>query len=143
MTPEQKKFLTRRLRAASKSQPELIRLKALLLRFGGEYLVAPPNPDSDVRALLESGFLISGAISLKRMKRSSCHQNVSQLWRKRRSGIIGIATGYALSDDGLWRQHSWGLRRDGVLETTEPRAKYFGIILQDEKADQFAERNPS
>ena len=142
MIAEQKKFLTRRLRAASKSQPELMRLKALLLRSGGEFLVAPPKPDSDVRALLESGFLISGAISLKRMQCRSCHQNVSQLWRERGSGIIGIATGYALSEDRLWRQNSWGLRRAGVLETTEPRAKYFGIIFQGEKADQFADNNP-
>jgi hypothetical protein len=33
--------------------------------------------------------------------------------------------------------------REGVLETTEARAKYFGIILQGEKADFFAFSNPS
>lgn len=141
MDPERKKFLIRRLREASKEQPELRRLKSLLLRFGGEFLVAPPKPDEDIPSILKSGFLVGGRILFKPMTRSSCHQNVSRLWKNRRSGIIGIATGYALSADGLWRQHSWGLRRDGVLETTELRTKYFGLILQGEKADQFAESN--
>jgi hypothetical protein len=92
--------------------------------------------------LLESGFLTGGPIVLKAMKSSSCHQNVASLWRGRKFGIVGIATGYALSEDGLWRQHSWGVLRDGVLETTETRAKYFGIVLQGEKADHFAVCNP-
>jgi len=77
------------------------------------------------------------------MKSSSCHQNVAFLWTKRKFGIVGIATGYALTDDGLWRQHSWGILRDGVLETTEARLKYFGIVLQGERADFFAANNPA
>ncbi len=93
--------------------------------------------------LLQSGFLIGGTIVVKPMKRSSCHQNISALWQGRRHGIVGIATGYALSEDGPWRQHSWGLLRDGVLETTETRLKYFGIVLQGKKADKFAQCNPS
>jgi hypothetical protein len=70
-----------------------------------------------------------------------CHQNVAAAWRNRRTGIIAIATGYALSDDGLWRQHSWGILRNGILETTEVRIRYFGILLQDTRADEFAEAN--
>ena len=77
------------------------------------------------------------------MKSSSCHQNVALIWTRKQFGIIGIAIGYALSDDGLWRQHTWGVLRDGVLETTETRLKYFGIVLQGEKADFFAFSNSS
>lgn len=143
MTPDQKTFLNRRLRDAVGRQPELKRLKALLLRLGGDFLVAPPRPDQDVLLLLEQGFLTSGPTRLKVMKSSSCHQNVASIWTKRKFGIVGIATGYALSDDGLWRQHTWGILRDGVLETTEPRSKYFGIVLQGEKADFFAASNPT
>jgi hypothetical protein len=35
-------------------------------------------------------------------------------------GEVRIASGYALSSDGLWRQHSWGMDvADGrILETT-------------------------
>ena len=85
---------------------------------------------------------MSGPITLKEMRSSMCHQNVAAVWKSRRFGIIGVATGYALSEDGLWRQHSWGLLRDGVLETTEARLNYFGILLQNAGADYFAERNP-
>jgi hypothetical protein len=140
--PTRKKFLQGRLRKALKEQPDLKKLKVLLLRLGGEFLVAPPFFDQDVPTLLEAGFLMSGPITLKIMKSSMCHQNVASVWKGRRFGIVGVATGYALSDDGLWRQHSWGVLRNGVLETTEARLKYFGILLQSTRADHFAECNP-
>jgi hypothetical protein len=114
-----------------------------LLRLGGNLLVAPPKRDPDVAVLLESGFLTGGPVTLKLMKSSSCHQNVAKLWKDRNFGIVGIATGYALSKDGLWRQHSWGILRDGILETTEPRLKYFGIVLQGARANRFVKWNPS
>ncbi len=141
MSPEQKRLLKRRLREAESKQPDLKRLKVLLLRFGGEFLVAPPRPDPDLPILLESGFLASGPTTLKIMESSSCHRNVAAVWKAHRFGIVAIATGYALSDDGLWRQHSWGILRDGVLETTEARLKYFGIVLQGARADSFVAAN--
>lgn len=107
LSVEQKVFLNGRLRDAARIQPELLRPRALLLRFGGDALVAPPKRDPDLRVLLESGFLTAGPITLKLMKSSSCHQNVANLWKHRKYGIIGIVTGYALSEDRLWRQHSW------------------------------------
>ena len=139
---EQKAFLVRRLRKATQEQPELLKLKRLLLKIGGEFLVAPPKSDSDVPAILEAGFVMGGAITLKPMRDSSCHQNVAELWRKRKYGIVGIGTGYALTKDGLWRQHTWGILRDGILETTAPRIKYFGLVLQRDGADCFAQNNP-
>jgi hypothetical protein len=46
--------------------------------------------------------------------------------------VPAIGTGYALSEDGLWRQHSWGLREDGgVVETTSGREMYVGLRLPD------------
>jgi hypothetical protein len=141
MTPEQEKHLRRRLRKAVSEQPDLKRLKALLLRMGGDFLVAPPKPDPDVPMLLESGFLTGGPVKLKIMNASSCHQNVAAVWKGRRFGIVAVATGYALSEDGLWRQHSWGILRDGVLETTVGRLKYFGILLQGAAADHFVAHN--
>jgi hypothetical protein len=141
MTPDQEHFLRRRFREASGKQPELKRLKTLLLRLGGEYLVAPPKPDADISALLEHGLVISGPLKLKAMKASSCHQNIAALWQSGRSALVAVSTGYALSDDGLWRQHSWGILREGILETTVPRLKYFGLVLQGERADLFASQN--
>jgi hypothetical protein len=113
-----------------------------LLSFSGDFIVAPPRQDPDVPKLLKSGFLMSGPILMKPMKASMCHQNIAAIWRKGRKGVVGVATGYALSEDGLWRQHSWAVMRDGVLESTEKRLKYFGILLQDSEADHFAICNP-
>lgn len=141
MTPEQEELLNRRFREAVTQQPELEGLKEVLLRLGGELLVAPPKPDQDVPMLLERGFLMSGPIKLNVMESSSCHRNVASVWIRKEFGIVGIATGYALSEDGLWRQHSWGVLRDGVLETTEERLKYFGLLLQGNRADFFAKSN--
>ena len=112
-----------------------------MLRHGGDLLVAPPKADPDVQELLEFGILTGGIIKLNIMSSSSCHQNVASLWMDRKFGIVAVATGYALSDDGLWRQHSWCILPDGVLETTESRLKYFGIVLQGQRADHFAECN--
>jgi len=51
--------------------------------------------------LLGRGFLMSGPIMLKVMESSSCHRNVASIWIRKEFGIVSIATGYALSDDGL------------------------------------------
>jgi hypothetical protein len=135
---KRQEFLTNRLREAIAKQPELEQLNTLLLGLGGEFLVATQTPDDFVATLLECGFLIEGPITTYMMAPGSCHRNVATLWKQRQQGIVAIATGYALSDDGLWRQHSWGILRDGLLETTEERSKYFGIVLQGLEADLFA-----
>jgi hypothetical protein len=77
----------------------------------------------------------------KPMHPGTCHANISSLWKRRLRDIVAIGTGYALSADGLWRQHSWGVRRQGILETTALREKYFGILLQGSDADSFADAN--
>jgi hypothetical protein len=92
MTPKQKKFLRLRLREAASEQPDLKRLKTLLLRLGGEYLVAPPKPDGIVPFLLELGFLTGGPTTLRIMKDRLCLENVAAVWKARRFGIIAIAT---------------------------------------------------
>jgi hypothetical protein len=142
MTPEQESLSRRRLSEAIDGQPDLKDLEHLLLGLGGDFLVAPPKPDQDVPTLLAEGFLTYGPVKLEVMKSSSCHQNVASVWSTGDQGIVGIATGYALSNDGLWRQHSWGILRDGILETTQTRQKYFGILLQGERANFFAASNP-
>lgn len=141
MTPDQKKFLQGRFRKAVVEQPELKDLRSILISLGGDFIVAPPKRDPDVSRLLKWGFLMSGPILMRPMRESMCHQNVAAIWIKGRKGLVGIATGYALSQDGLWRQHSWAVMRDGLLESTEKRDKYFGILLQDSAADHFASCN--
>ena len=82
---------------------------------------------------------MEGSITYRRMEPSQCHLNVARLWNERKKGsrLIGVGTGYALSDDGLWRGHSWGLTKKGIIETTVRRVKYFGLSLVGEGADLF------
>ena len=137
----QRSMLRRRLRAAVAEQPEIKALRTLLLDLAGTELVAPPRCDFDIPILITAGFVMGGPIKLKIMGRSACHQNLARLWGRKRSGLIGIGTGYALSGDGLWRQHSCGVARQGVVETTQMREMYFGRLLQGQDADRFAVAN--
>jgi hypothetical protein len=141
MTTEGKRPLNHRFREASAQQPGLKLLKPLLLKLGGAYVVAPQKPDPDLALLIESGFVISGPVLVKSMDHHACHRNVAKMWKERKHGIVAIGSGYALSSDDLWWEHSWGIRRDGILETTMKRLKYFGLVLQGAKANSFAEMN--
>ncbi len=141
MTQEQGRLLDRRFREAAEQQPDLEVLRGLLLSLGGIHLVAPPSPDAALPLLIEAGFVMAGPVVRRTMKKSECHRNVAAIWIEKQHELIGIGTGYSLSDDGLWRQHSWGLRREGILETTVSRVKYFGVLLQHWDADSFAMAN--
>ncbi len=71
---------------------------------------------------------------------NGCHANAAMLWTD--GMVAAIGTGYALSDDGLWRQHSWGVDADGApVETTAARISYVGITLTAVPALQFAVSN--
>lgn len=134
MTPQQRSFLRKRLRIAGLKQPEIKLLRKVLLSLGGDEMVAPPGDfERDLEALLKLGHVTAGPVRLKVMKTSNCHGNIQELWNREAKGLVALCTGYALSDDGLWRQHSWGILREGVLETTEPRAKYFGVVYAPER----------
>jgi hypothetical protein len=141
MIDEQKRLLDRRLRQALEQQPEIRVLRRTLLDIGGIELVAPPWPDVDVPLLIKVGFVMAGPVHCEARGKSACHENVSRLWISKRPEVAGIGTGYALSGDRLWRQHSWLTLREGILETTRERAIYFGILLQGPPADSFAESN--
>src|ERR1700680_479941 len=141
MTKEQRRLLDRRFREAAEQHPHLEVLRRLLLGLGGIHLVAPPSPDAALPLLIDAGFVMAGPVVRRTMKRSECHRNVAEVWAEKQHELVGIGTGYSLSDDGLWREHSWGLRREGILETTVSRVKYFGILLQHRDADSFAMAN--
>jgi hypothetical protein len=141
MDEDQRSLLNRRLQAAIGEQPEIADLRALLLNIGGTELVAPPWPDCDMPDLIGEGFVMEGRVMLRIMQRSASHRNLSRLWERKRNGLVGIGTGYAMSDDGLWRQHSWGVGRRGIVETTQGHVKYFGLLLQGRAADSFAAAN--
>lgn len=116
-----------------------IKLRSELLNIGGDNVV--PSYEPDLRKMVERGSIIKPIeIIHSEMRSSKCHQNSAWLYRNDES-ITSIGTGWALSDDGLWRQHSWAHRGDEIVETTVKREKYFGLILEGEDAEEFCSKN--
>lgn len=106
--------------------------------------------EAELQALLTRGHFLPGMdVLLFKMENSACHRNAADLWLSGRepgcqSQAAGctLMSGYALSDDNLWRQHSWVVTKEGQLvETTTPRSRYFGYVLEGEEAEAFAWAN--
>ena len=124
-------------------------LEIELLAFAGDRVCLPRGGETDEKKLLAHGECWY-PIGVKLMvgEQSQCHRNSALMWEANRDKVR-IATGYALSDDGIWRQHSWcvtcdrrsGSRGGRVVETTEKRLLYFGVCLSDELADDFLYAN--
>lgn len=64
------------------------------------------------------------------------HWNAVLYWARfpERSTLV---TGYALDADGVWRNHSWILENDQLIETIAPKQAYFGVQLQEKLAWQL------
>ena len=109
---------------ALETMPELKPLQDKLLSLGGDWVAL--QPECNLEDLLNKGQLFKGKIIFKPMAPCKCHS--AQLWDKH-SKTYRIATGWALSSDGIWREHTWLLKGKAVIETTEPRTSYYGIVL--------------
>ena len=116
----------------------LTNLRNRLLRLGG-WAVILHFEEPDLDDILERGVLVRGKTARMRKGRPrDCHCNAA---RNARAGSDGIAimTGYALSEDGAWRQHSWNLDRTSnrIIETTVKRVAYYGFQMDDDQAARF------
>lgn len=128
LEPGRAAALRGRMDLAIAREPRHAELRARLLELGGHEVVLSGD-EPNLAPLLERGRSRPGAGSKAvPMTPSMCHSNAALLW-KASGGSIGVGTGYALSDDGLWRQHSWSTDRGVILETTAPRVLYFGRDL--------------
>lgn len=118
----------------------VVPLETLLLSLGGKRMVYVGEPD--LQRLLARGRVCEEPATLMRGEPSRCHTNAAGIWLKA-PAVYSIMTGYALSEDGLWRQHSWLWRKHPrgrqrkLVETTVRRVKYFGFVLEDEEAGAF------
>ena len=140
---KQREFLESRMRQALAMQPDFARLEERLLQVGGVMLVPPDGIEEDLDKILDRGEAFDGRNALlRRGQPIACHANSAALWETHPERYM-ICTGYALSKDGLWRQHSWVL--DGhlrrLIETTTVRLAYFGCRLDGLEAEVFAAAN--
>ena len=119
-------------------------LEQKLLTHGGIRMIYRYEPD--LKLLLQRGHIFNEPVDLVPGDLGQCHSNVARIWNEQRK-IHAIVTGYALSEDSLWRQHSWLLRETAsieqhhLVETTIKRIKYFGVILTEVEAESFFIKN--
>ncbi len=106
-------------------------LSRRLLSFGGVAVVPTFEPDELLVPLLARVEVVSGRDAVRvPMRRSDCHRNVRALAAGGVVPMPEVWSGYALSDDGLWRAHSWVVSDGRVVETTEPRVLYAGVRVE-------------
>ena len=155
MDARQAEFLRKRIADAARTEPRWLALRERLLSIGGKEIVvgfaeyfsdgiSPSALTKRARLFDARGVLkVTGA-------GGECHHNTAalcsgeQLWRflrRRDLPKVKIATGWALYEDGLWRNHSWGVTTDGtVVETTVPFAAYFGVVLSPAEQERFVKK---
>ncbi len=117
--------LDQRQQAVFKMCPKARKLRDLLLKQGGARVIWHIR-DQHIAEILEQGRTFdTPARLIDGGEKSACHQNVAMLFLQDQGVPV---TGYALSDDGYWRQHSWAWNEREVLETTKLRSAYFGFM---------------
>jgi len=119
-----------RRRLLLEERPELSILWDILLQAGGAEVVGQMENEAELDRLITRGFFQDGGgAKLMLGLPNRCHINAACAWRPEHKKYV-LVTGYALSEDGLWRQHSWLRDRKGrVVETTDPRLLYYGYEM--------------
>ena len=123
-----------------KKLKSMLDLRAKLLSFGGSE-VCMVGYDEDVGDIINRGQLWYGdRIHMMRGQPSQCHRNACYCWEANQDKAV-LCTGYALSEDGMWRCHSWLVelrpRKNRIVETTSPRVAYFGFGMNTDEAWNF------
>jgi hypothetical protein len=125
----------------------LYQLRKILLDFAGEdtCLCMGPAGVEDCKRLLKDGqFWLGRSAKMMKGETSQCHANSAELYDINKNNFdVRICTGYALSDDGMWREHSWLIRHhersNEIIETTVKRVCYFGWVLTPEECTTAVE----
>jgi hypothetical protein len=117
-------------------------LKERLLNIAGT-AVCLPVIEEDCRKIMERGSAVLGrAIIMKKGRDCACHSNTAAMWDVNKEKLT-IVTGYGLSEDSVWRQHSWGVMTETgqIVETTTKRRMYYGFRLTEAEAESFYDSN--
>lgn len=117
----------------------LLSLRKILLSISGKEMVPAREPYLD-KIVTDGSVIEPMDIVVIKGQDSECHQNSALLYQND-ARVNKIGTGWALSKDGLWRQHSWGMKNSELIETTTKRTKYYGILLKNTEAENFVSKN--
>lgn len=123
-----------------KNGHRMLELRDKLLSFGGQEACLPVYEEDLVKILDRGQLWVGDRITMMRGRPSQCHMNSAYCWDANKDKAA-LCTGYALSSDGLWRQHSWCIhlkpRKNRVVETTVERIAYFGFVMTEQEATEF------
>jgi len=117
------------LRAHSARTPEWKTLGRRLKAIGGTVVCA--TFEEDIQLILDRGKTwvpLQKEIVLIRGEAIRCHDNSILL--QEANPHLHLCTGYALSNDGIWRSHSWCFEEQSyrIVETTLKRVAYHGAV---------------
>ena len=117
---------------------QVLELCAALLSYGGEAVVVLFEEENANELFARHGEIVNfKSLKFKIGEERQCHENSAKLWKSNEDKFC-LMTGYGLSDDGLWRRHSWVIDDEAdVVETTLERTLYFGIRLNRDQANAF------
>jgi len=118
-----------------------VKLANQLLEMEGDSVVIHDDETPTFRAWIagEGTDQTRETIKVVPCQPNECHRNCATLW-KLSPDAVSIVTGYCLSSDGMWREHTWLIDAlDDIVETTLPRTRYFGIRLSPETAKEFCD----
>ena len=125
-------------RVGGKVDPRIEQLKQKLIGALGVAAVMPVI-EEDIVPLLERGEFFE----MMRVKKwpgeaCQCHSNSAAIWDQDQDRYE-LMTGYGLSEDGVWRQHSWvyDTREGEIIETTTERVVYYGFKMTNDEASKF------
>jgi len=111
-----------------------------LLDAGGQYVLYPESDYDEEQYQARGEFFSAEKCKFVEGIPSNCHWNAAVLWKEAEPGKYTIGTGYALSKDGMWRQHSFLVNADGTItETTVSRINYFGYRMTDAESESLWE----
>lgn len=105
---------------------------------GGSLAVELSDPLPYTDQIMRRGELLNNHVEICEGRPNACHMNTAALWAVKAG--VRIVTGYALTDDGMWRPHTWGMRARNIIETTFERTPYFGVQLTADESQMFALR---
>jgi hypothetical protein len=131
---------TRLSKYPAREKAAMLKLRRRLLDEAGEEVIFP-HREYIADVIMQRGEFFDETHELIEGVPHHCQQNSARLWYENREKYR-IVDGYALSDDGLWRQHSWVVDANyNTIETTAPRVLYFGFILTELECIEFALAN--
>jgi len=119
-----------------------LELHELLLKVGGEETCFAYK-EPDLKNIVGRGYYRPGKPAIfSHGVANGCHLNCARIYQHSfKRERLRLCTGYALSCDGIWRQHTWLVEtwgeKEAVIETTELRMAYFGFDLTRDEAEAF------